>query len=799
MSYILHIVHENNIDEQGLINLLIMVNVNLSPVEKAFQEISGINTTGTRMPYILVDNFPQLGLFTSLRFLEWVLENPRGVISLPTGKTPEHFIKWTQYFLKNWNQPKAIEILKKHGIETKTKPILSDLHFVQIDEFYPISSSQQNSFFHYVNNFYINGFGLDKTKALLINSDEISLHDGLHFSRVFPDSKVDLSLRFRECKNNEEYIQQQSIFMIDNWCSRYEARIRDIGGIGFFLGGIGPDGHIAFNTRGSDHYSTTRLTSTNFETQAVAAADLGGIETSRNRLVITIGLDSITCNPDAVAIIIAAGEAKAQIVKDALENEPSNVYPATVLHKLKNGRFYITKSAGVSLSDSVDRYYTNGEWSQEKSEKAIIDLCRKLDKYGHRLVLEDLKNDRYCKMIPDLNDSTVQSVIDSISSKIQKGQANEKEQVYFHTGPHHDDIMLGILPHIARQLREASNQFHFAVLTSGFTSVTNNFITNILRNTKKFLDDGKIQMTNYPDFFESGYRYKWDKDVSHYLNKVAEMDAVGMERGVCHRVVRSIVEIYGTKSKEKLRDAINEILSILTNSYDGEKNPPKIQRLKGMIREFEEELVWAHFGVQVKNVHHLRLGFYTGDIFTEQPEQSRDVLPILEMLREIRPTVISLALDPEGSGPDTHYKVLQAIAEAIRLWGKETDLSNLRIWGYRNVWFRFHPSEADVIVPVSLNALAVLNDSFSDCYLSQVNASFPSYMMDGKFSMLAQKIWVEQLKDLQLLLGKDFFYLNKNPKIRASHGILYFKEMNVANFLQHARDLEKSMEGGVAI
>ena len=53
-------------------------------------------------------------------------------------------------------------------------------------------------------------------------------------------------------------------------------KIRDLGGIGFFLGGIGPDGHIAFNTRGSDHYTTTRLTSTNFETQAQAAGDLGG-------------------------------------------------------------------------------------------------------------------------------------------------------------------------------------------------------------------------------------------------------------------------------------------------------------------------------------------------------------------------------------------------------------------------------------------------------------------------------------------------------------------------------------------
>jgi glucosamine-6-phosphate deaminase len=766
----------------------------LSKVERAFFELSGVDKMTTRMPYITVENFPQLGLFTALRFLEWASENPNGVISLPTGKTPEHFIKWTSYLLENWNQKKVKNIREKYQL-TVEKPNLSNLHFVQIDEFYPISSAQANSFYHYVNKFYLEGFGLDKNKALLINSDQIPLYDGMHFSKVFPDSKIDLSLRFRECKTEEEHIQQQSVFLIDKWCTNYEAKIRELGGIGFFLGGIGPDGHIAFNTRGSDHFSTTRLTSTNFETQAVAAGDLGGIEISRNRLVITIGLETITHNPEATAIIIAAGEAKAQVVKDSLESEPGNVYPATVLHKLKNGRFYTTTSAAAFLTDSVDKYYTTGEWTQEKSERAVINLCKRIDKYGHRLVLDDLKSDKYCKLIPGLCENTVQSVIDSVSVKIDKGLKNESNQVYYHTGPHHDDIMLGILPHINRQLRDASNEFHFSVLTSGFTAVTNSFIIDTLNKTKKFLDTGKIQMVEYSDFFEVGYKYKWDKDVSHYLNKVAEMDKPGMERGLSHRVVRAIVEIYGVDDKSELRDTINDILSTLKKSYDGEKNPAKIQKLKGMIREFEEELVWAHFGVQVKNVHHLRIGFYTGDIFTEQPERTRDVIPILEQLRKIKPTVISLALDPEGSGPDTHYKVLQAIAEAVRMWSKEEDLSNLRIWGYRNVWYRFHPAESDVIVPVSLNALAALNNSFTDCYMSQVNASFPSYMLDGKFSKLTQKIWVEQLKDLQLLLGKDFFYLNESPKVRASHGLLFFKEMNVDRFLEHARDLEKSMEG----
>lgn len=767
----------------------------LTAVENVFFEQSNVQKITTKIPNILVENFPQLGLLTALRFLEWVSENPNGVISLPTGKTPEHFIKWTTYLLDNWGEEKAKNICLKYGLHTTKKPDLSQLHFVQIDEFYPISSSQHNSFYHYVNQFYIEGFGLDKKKALLINSDKIPLYNGMHFSKVFPDSKVDLTLRFREPNNEEEFVQQQSIFMIDNWCSLYEENIRKLGGIGFFLGGIGPDGHIAFNTRGTDHFSSTRLTATNFETQAVAAGDLGGIEISKNRLVITIGLETITYNKNATAIIIAAGEAKAQVVKDALEREPSNVYPATVLHKLKNGRFYCTTSAAAFLTDSVDKYYETGEWTQEKSERAIINLCRKIEKYAHRLTLEDLKNDKYCALIPQLGKDTVQGVINSIEKKLQKGLVNEENQTYYHTGPHHDDISLGMLPHINRQLRNANNIFHFSVLTSGFTAVTNSFVKEVLQHTLYLIKNNKIEMLEFPDFFEGGYKLKWDKDVSHYLNRVAAQDDLGKKRGLSHRVVRAIVEIYEVKTIENLIEAINEVLLLIKKSYDGEKNPPKIQKLKGMIREFEEELVWAHFGVQVKNVHHLRLGFYTGDIFTEQPERERDVLPILEMLRQIKPTVISLALDPEGSGPDTHYKVLQAIAEAVRLWGKETDISNLRIWGYRNVWYRFHAAESEVIVPVSLNALAVLNNSFTDCYMSQVNASFPSYMYDGKFNYLAQKIWVDQFEDIQLVLGKDYFYLNESPLIRSSHGLLFFKEMNPENFLMHARNLEKSMEG----
>ena len=766
-----------------------------SKVEQAFFERSGREKLTTKMPYVVVKNFPALGLLTALRFLEWAAANPDGVISLPTGKTPEYFIKWTQYLLNNWDKPEARKIRENNGLLLKERPSLRGLHFVQIDEFYPINPRQHNSFFDYVSKYYIGGFDLDPAKALLINTEEIVLAEGKHFSEVFPGNLIDLSLRNREPLNPIEKLQQASIFKIDNWCTSYEKKIRELGGIGFFLGGIGPDGHIAFNTRGSDHNSATRLTATNFETQAASAGDLGGIEVSRTRLVITVGLGTITFNHDAVAIIFAAGDAKAHVVKNALENEPDNLYPATVLQGLKHARFYLTEGATVQLHDTVEKYYREGEWSFEKTERAIFDLCQKIDKYAHKLELDDLINDEYCSLIPGLSLASVNEVIESTKEKIEAGLKREHNTTFLHTGPHHDDIMLGIFPAIIPQLREITNKFHFSVLTSGFTAVTNTMLLGLLEETLRLISIDKIQMLGYPDFFEAGYRFKWDKDVSHYLDKVADKDSAGKLRGVCHRIVRAMAEIYRLRSKDELVAQIRKNIDLINASYSGEKNPADIQRLKGMLREFEEELVWAHYGVPVRNIEHLRLGFYTGDIFTQQPDRNRDVEPILQCLRRIQPTVISLAFDPEGSGPDTHYKVLQAIAEALRQWSLERDLSELRIIGYRNVWFRFLPFEANVFVPVSLNSMAVMNQSFRDCYVSQVNASFPSPAYDGPFSDLSQQVWVEQFKWVQLILGKDFFYENESPKIRGTHGMVYYKQMYINEFLQHARELEKSVEG----
>jgi glucosamine-6-phosphate deaminase len=62
---------------------------------------------------------------------------------------------------------------------------------------------------------------------------------------------------------------------------------------------------------------------------------------------------------------------------------------------------------------------------------------------------------------------------------------------------------------------------------------------------------------------------------------------------------------------------------------------------------------------------------------------------------------------------------------------------------------------------------------------------------------LSQRVWVEQFKRVQLIVGKDFFYEHDSPKVRATHGMIFHKEMFLDEFLKQARELEESMEGTI--
>lgn len=771
-----------------------------SSVEEIALSASGrrpMYTPTEKIKVIEIANFPALGKLTALRFIEWVLKNPGGVISLPTGKSPEHFIKWVRRILARWGSKEIGTLLELYRIPTAAPPDMTSLSFVQIDEFYPMDARQHNSFYYYVNEFYVGGFGLDPAKALLINATSLGLPSGKTMQEVFPGNYVDLSLRVRQTRTDLERLQKEVINRVDVFCMEYESTIRAMGGIGFFLGGIGPDGHIAFNVRGSSIYSVTRLTGTNYETQAAAATDLGGIEISRNRLVITIGLATITHNPTATALIIAAGDAKAPVVTQAIQQKKDPQYPASVLQDLPNARFYLTPGAASGLIERQRENFSKTQnLSDEQIEETVISLALKNDKALKDLQPEDFDADRFGKELQrktGLPPAEVTSKVHaSIVKKIEGGLRQVSHTVFLHTEPHHDDIMLGYLAHIYHLVRDATNQHYFANLTSGFTSVSNAYTLSIVQKLDRY--EAAFQDLMGANYFDPTDTTKRMEDVYLYLDGAAANNQERKDEAEARRMLRNMMEVYGQLDAGTLPLHIRNLQSYLGTQYPGAKDPPDIQTLKGTLREWEVELLWAYFGIEASSVFPLRLGFYKGDIFAEEPEVDRDVIPIFNLMKKVQPNIVSVAFDPEGSGPDTHYKALQAVAEALRLYEKESGDSNIRVWGYRNVWYRFKPSEANLMVPVSLNSLSMMHTAFMNCFGSQSAASFPSYEHDGPFSELAQKIQVDQYRIVKTCLGKEFFLKNSHPRLRAARGMIYLKEMSLPEFYDRVRELKKTTE-----
>ena len=768
------------------------VALDLSPYEAIYRPTE-------KIPTIVTDYFPSLGKLAAVRFIEWVQNNPGGVVSLPTGKTPEFFIKWVKHFCDGWNDKKIRKELEQEGIDPTKKPDISSLHFVQIDEFYPMDSSQENSFFHYVNNFYLKDFGFDPEKAMLIDASRIGLRENEKLSDIWASNEVDLTLRYRQAKDGFEARQKEVLESIDQWCMEYEERINKLGGIGFFLGGIGPDGHIGFNIAGSDHNSTTRLCPINYETQAAAATDLGGIEIAQKSLVITIGLGTITRNKNCTAVIIAAGDSKAGVVADAIQSVKNVNVPATALHDLPNARFYITKGAGLKL---VERQYNKLKAaktiSDQQVQKILIDLAVEKNKPLLQLTADDSRQCPFTQLVLSKRDeklpTLLRNVHDRLIARIEKGMNVYENKSFLHTEPHHDDIMLGYFAQVVRHFRRANNTHHFATLTSGFTSVTNDFMLGQLNSLSQFINDPDFLLLTEGGYFARGNQVARNRDVWQYLDGLAERNEHTKAQGCARRLLRNLVEIFDDSFTMNIGERIEELKKYFINAYPGKRDPAYIQQLKGMCREWEVECLWGYYGWQCDNVHHLRLGFYTGDIFTKDPTMEGDVPPIVELMKRTRPDIVTVALDPEGSGPDTHYKVLQAIAEALKIYQKDTGKKDIKVWGYRNVWFRFDPSEIDTFVPISLSMFNVMHEAFMNAFMSQRNASFPSYEHDGPFPELAQRIQVQQYQKIKTCIGREWLNNHPSPLIRATRGFGFLKEMDPEEFYQSCRVLKDSIE-----
>ncbi|MCM8764218.1 MAG: glucosamine-6-phosphate deaminase, partial [Candidatus Omnitrophica bacterium] len=92
------------------------------------------------------------------------------------------------------------------------------------------------------------------------------------------------------------------------------------------------------------------------------------------------------------------------------------------------------------------------------------------------------------------------------------------------------------------------------------------------------------------------------------------------------------------------------------------------------------------------------------------------------------------------------------------------------------------------------NSFAIMRSAFNICFGSQKSASFPSYEYDGPFCDLAQKIMAEQYAMMKTCLGREFFYSSEIPRLRATRGLVFLREMEPEEFFAEARYLKQLTE-----
>jgi glucosamine-6-phosphate deaminase len=132
-------------------------------------------------------------------------------------------------------------------------------------------------------------------------------------------------------------------------CERYEAAIRDSGGVDVCVLGIGRNGHIGFNEPGAPFDSRTRVVTLSESTRLVNAADFEANRAPER--AITVGMASIFESEEV--LLLASGTNKANAVAAALEGDVSESVPASMLGRHQRAVLFLDEDAASDLGHGV--------------------------------------------------------------------------------------------------------------------------------------------------------------------------------------------------------------------------------------------------------------------------------------------------------------------------------------------------------------------------------------------------------------------------------------------------------------
>ncbi len=450
---------------------------------------------------------------------------------------------------------------------------------------------------------------------------------------------------------------------VASFCEGYEQKIREFGGLDLQILGIGRTGHIGFNEPGSSKNSKTRMINLDSMTRIDAASDFFGEENVPIKAV-TMGIGTIL-NAKRI-ILMAWGEGKSQIIKQAVEGAVSDQVPATFLQSHPNATFVIDSAAAEALTRNATPWILGSvEWNTERIKQAVLWLSDYLGKSILKLTDEDYSEHGMRDLIVEYHSAyninlkvfnTIQHTITGWpggkpnvddTNRPERSTPSKKRVIIF--SPHPDDDVISMGGTFIR-LVDQGHDVHVAYQTSGNIAV-------------------------------------FDDDVIRFADFV-----VNLEKHV------------GIKEKSHETSLYEKVKKSIRNKKKGELDSEEVKLIKGLIRRSEAKAGCRYVGIQDDNMHFMDLPFYETGRVKKNPMGIDDIEITMNLIKEIKPHQIYAAgdlSDPHG----THRVCLSIIFEAIEKLKKESFMKNCWVWLYRGAWQEWPINEIEMAVPLSPDEL----------------------------------------------------------------------------------------------
>jgi len=486
--------------------------------------------------------------------------------------------------------------------------------------------------------------GLDFSNVITFNLDE---YYGLEPGRLQSYHRWMREHFFSEVNVPEKNIHIPDgtvpLDQVDAHCMQYEARIERAGGIDLLLLGIGRNGHIGFNEPFSLPNSRTRLVTLDPVTRKDAASDFFH-ESNVPQQAITMGLGTIF-DADRV-VLIALGEHKAAIIREAAEGPLTDRVPASSLRDHPDAVFVLDDAASAQLTGSATPWvFGNVEWTDELIKRAVLWLCERTGKALLKLDANDFREHDLHQLLRHHGpaERLAHGVFRWMMDTINYHPAGRKKRRVILFSPHPDDDVISMGGTLIR-LVEDRHEVHVAYMTSGNIAVFDH-------DARRLAD----LVTEY--------------------NRTFNIDA---------------------QQTPALETHVNEHLA---SKAAGETDSDQTLKIKALIRWSEAKAAATVCGCDEKMLHFLDLPFYRTGTIAKRPITDDDVRIVRELIETVRPTQVYVAgdlSDPHGTHRVCAQAIFRALDEAAASGGERPE-----VLLYRGAWQEWAPHEIDIAVPLS--------------------------------------------------------------------------------------------------